>query len=352
MKKLDRYIIATVLVGALAGLLVVVCLSFVLDFVNEANDIGKGRYTLASAMLVVALFMVQRAYEVFPMATLIGALVSLGTLAARGELVAMRAAGVSIAQIARSVVIAGVGLALLAAAIGEWAAPQAIRMAQSIQANAQGGQVGLTAGGLWARDGHWVIRADQVAEPTLLTGVRAYAIKNTKLTQVITAPQARYDGSAWVFSPAEITQISTAGVEVSQRELVRLGGELSPATLEVVSVDVQTLAGSELTRYIRYLENNNLNSARYQLALWVKIAMPLATMVMLLLSVPLVFASVRSKGVGQQIFIGVMIGLAFFLLNRFLGNVGLVYGLPPALSALAPTMLFLGLALIALRRVR
>jgi lipopolysaccharide export system permease protein len=47
-----------------------------------------------------------------------------------------------------------------------------------------------------------------------------------------------------------------------------------------------------------------------------------------------------------------MIGLAFFLLNRFLGNVGLVYGLPPALSALAPTMLFLGLALIALRRVR
>jgi Predicted permease YjgP/YjgQ family. len=55
--------------------------------------------------------------------------------------------------------------------------------------------------------------------------------------------------------------------------------------------------------------------------------------------------------VGQQIFIGVMIGLAFFLLNRFLGNVGLVYGLPPALSALAPTVLFLLIGLWGLRRV-
>ena len=351
MKKLDRYLMTTVIVGALAGLLVIVCLSFVFEFIDEADDIGNAGYTLASAMLVVALSMVQRAYEAFPMATLIGALVSLGALAGRGELVAMRAAGVSIAQIARSVVIAGVGLALLAAAIGEWVAPQATRMAQAIQANAQGTQVGLAAGGLWARDGDWVMRADRVVASTLLTGVRAYAINDTELTQVITAPQARYDGSVWVLSPAEVTQISTAGVEVSQREQVRLGGELSPATLEVVSAEAPTLAGGELARYIGYLQSNDLDSARYELALWIKIATPLATVVMLLLSVPLVFASVRSKGVGQQIFVGVLIGLAFFLLNRFLGNVGLVYGLPPALSALAPTVLFLLIGLWGLRRV-
>lgn len=352
MKRLERFLIHTVLIGALTGLLVIVCLSFVFEFINEAGDIGKGGYTLASAMLVVALSMVQRAYEAFPMATLIGALVSLGALAARGELVAMRAAGVSVAQIARSVVLAGVGLAVLAAAIGEWVAPQATRMAQVIQANAQGGQVGLAAGGFWARDGDLMIRAERVVEPTLLTGVRVYAIDNVQLTRVITAPQARYDGAAWVLSPAEVTRISTNGVEVAQAAQIRVGGELSPATLEVVSADAQTLAGWELARYINYLDNNNLDSARYQLALWVKIATPFATVVMLLLTVPLVFASARSKGVGQQIFLGVLIGLAFFLLNRFLGNAGLVYGLPPALSALAPTGLFLLIALWGIRQVR
>ena len=60
----------------------------------------------------------------------------------------------------------------------------------------------------------------------------------------------------------------------------------------------------------------------------------------------------RSAGAGQQIFIGVLIGLAFFLANRFLNNAGVVYGLPPAVSALAPVLAFLALGLWGLRRVR
>jgi lipopolysaccharide export system permease protein len=131
-----------------------------------------------------------------------------------------------------------------------------------------------------------------------------------------------------------------------------IGGALRPATLEVVVQEARTLPGRELLRYIDYLERNDLRSDRYRLALWVKIATPLATVVMLLLTVPLVFGSQRRVGVGQQVFSGVLIGLAFFLLNRFLGNAGLVYGLPPAFSALAPTALFMGIALLGLRRVR
>jgi Predicted permeases len=246
----------------------------------------------------------------------------------------------SVAQIARSVVFAGVGLALFAAAIGEWVAPQATRMAQAIQAEAQSSEIGLAAGGYWARDGNLVFRVERVVRSDWLADVRVYAMEDNRLTRIITAPQARHDGSAWVLSPAEITSLSMDGVDVVTEPSLRLGGDLEPATLEVVTVSPATLAGVELFRYIQYLRANTLDSARYELALWVKITTPLATLVMLLLTVPMVFASPRSTGVGQQIFLGVLIGLAFFLLNRFLGNAGLVYGLPPALSALAPTVLF------------
>jgi lipopolysaccharide export system permease protein len=119
MNRLDRYIAATVLVGALMGLVVIVSLSFVFEFIDEADDIGRGDYDLAAAMAVVALSMVQRAYEAFPMATLIGALVSLGALAARSELIVMRAVGRSVGQIARAVVVAGIGLAVLAGLLGD-----------------------------------------------------------------------------------------------------------------------------------------------------------------------------------------------------------------------------------------
>ncbi len=352
MKRLDRYLAATVIGGALAGLMVIVALSFVFEFIDEADDIGRGSYDLASAMLVVALSMVQRAYEAFPMATLIGALVSLGALAARSELVVMRAVGVSVAQIARAVVAAGVLLALVAAALGEWVAPPATRLAQSVQAEALGGPVGAVGGGFWARDGDYRIRAEQVLQPDLLADVRVYQVGEGRLSRVITAPQASFVDGQWRLAEATVTDFYDNRVEVRSVASVSMGGELQPETLEVVVVDATTLAASELLRYIGYLTANDMNADTYALALWVKIATPLATMVMLLLTVPLVFGSQRSGGVGQQIFLGVLIGLAFFLLNRFLGNVGLVYGLPPALSALAPTLLFLAIALVALKQVR
>ena len=352
MRRLDRYIAMTVFGGALAGLFVIVSLSFVFEFIDEADDIGRGGYDLASAMLVVALSMVQRAYEAFPMATLIGALVSLGALAARSELTVMRAVGVSVGQIARAVVMAGVALALLAAALGEWVAPPANQLAQAVRAEAAGGGVGAAAGGFWARDGDYRLRVEQVIRPDLLAGVRAYELQDGRLQRIIDAPRARFDQDRWRLSGASVTELGPTGVAVSSGQSLSIGGELRPATLEVVVQSPETLAGRELLRYIGYLEGNDLDSGRYRLALWVKLATPLATVVMLLLTVPLVFGSQRSTGVGQKIFLGVLIGLAFFLLNRFLGNAGLVYGLPPAISALAPTLVFFLIALVALRRVR
>ncbi|MEX0430912.1 LPS export ABC transporter permease LptG [Spiribacter insolitus] len=352
MRRLDRYIAKTVFGGALAGLFVIVSLSFVFEFIDEADDIGRGGYDLASVMLVVALSMVQRAYEAFPMATLIGALVSLGALAARSELTVMRAVGMSVGQIARAVVAAGVLLALLAAALGEWVAPPANQLAQAVRAEAAGGGVVTAGGGFWARDGNYRLRVEQVVRPDLLADVRAYELRDGRLQRIISAPRARFEQGRWRLSDASVTALGGESVVVSSGHSLAIGGELQPATLEVVVQAPETLSGRELRRYIGYLEGNDLDSGRYRLALWVKLATPLATIVMLLLTVPLVFGSQRGAGVGQQVFLGVLIGLAFFLLNRFLGNAGLVYGLPPSFSALAPTLVFFVISLVALRRVR
>lgn len=352
MSRLDRYIMATVLSGALAGLFILLCLNFVFEFIDEAGDIGQADYGLGTALLYVSLQMVHRAYEAFPMATLIGALVSLGALAARSELVVMRAVGMSVAQIARSVVYAGLLLALLAAAIGEWFAPPAVRLAQAVQAEAFGRSVDAGGGGFWVRDGDYFLHGERALRPDVIEGVVAYELAGNRLARVIAAPLAEYTAGRWVLSPATITAFLDDQVMVSEQASAAIGGELDPDMLEVVVVDAATLAVTELLRYIRYLEVNELDSEEYRLAFWVKLSTPLATIVMLLLTVPLVFGSQRSAGVGQKIFLGVLIGLSFFLLNRFLNNAGVIYGLPAPVSALSPTILFFIIALIAMRRVR
>ena len=80
--------------------------------------------------------------------------------------------------------------------------------------------------------------------------------------------------------------------------------------------------------------------------------LPITTIVMLFLSIPFIFGPLRSVGVGQRIFIGVLVGISFYLLDKMFSFVGLAYQFPPALSAVLPTALFLVLAVILMMRVR
>lgn len=351
MRRLDRYIGRTVIGGSLVALLVVVSLSVVFEFIDETGDLTD-RYTTLKALLYVLLTMPFRAYESFPVATLIGSLVGLGGLAARHELVAMRAAGVSVLGIARAVVGAGLLLAAVAMVIGEWVAPRAQELAHALRAQALSEYVGTGDGAFWVRDGDRYIAVDRVPAPRLIEGLHVYRFDDRRLTSVTQAARAVYRDGAWQLQRAVVTRFEPSGVTVTRPGEQRLEVGLRPKMLEFVVMTPETLPLPDLYRYIRYLEDNNLESDRYRLAFWIKLATPLATIAMLVLTVPLVFGSQRSTGAGQRIFIGVLIGITFFLANRLLSHAGLIYGLPPALSALAPTAVFLVVGLVGLARVR
>jgi lipopolysaccharide export system permease protein len=125
---------------------------------------------------------------------------------------------------------------------------------------------------------------------------------------------------------------------------------VSADVLKSISVSPESLSASNLLDQVRYLKENQLDSRRIELALWVKVASPLSTLVMLMLSLPFVFASQRSGGAGQKIFIGIMLGIIYVLLNKLLTQLALANGLSPPLSALLPLIVFLVIAVIGIRR--
>jgi lipopolysaccharide export system permease protein len=59
-------------------------------------------------------------------------------------------------------------------------------------------------------------------------------------------------------------------------------------------------------------------------------------MLMVLLAIPLVFGSMRTVSISQRIFVGVLIGVGFNILNRLTNYAGLVYELNTAMYMLAP----------------
>ena len=75
-------------------------------------------------------------------------------------------------------------------------------------------------------------------------------------------------------------------------------------------------------------------------------------MVMMVLAIPFVFSQQRSGGIGARLFTGIILGLAFYVVSRGFGYFGLLYGIPALIGAALPALLFFGVALVMLRRVR
>jgi len=126
---------------------------------------------------------------------------------------------------------------------------------------------------------------------------------------------------------------------------------VSADVLKSLSISPESLSAQNLYDQVRYLnDENQLDSKRIELAFWTKVTSPLATLVMLMLSMPFVFASQRAGGAGQKIFIGIMLGIAYVLVNKLLTQLGLANGLSPLISSLLPLAVFLLIAIWGILR--
>src|SRR5690606_13649849 len=86
MNILDRYLAKAVIIGTLLVLLILVSILAFFNFLGEVARIGTGDYGTADAVEYVLLSMPLVAWEIFPVAALIGTLMALGSLATGSEL--------------------------------------------------------------------------------------------------------------------------------------------------------------------------------------------------------------------------------------------------------------------------
>jgi lipopolysaccharide export system permease protein len=352
ISTLDRYIGRSVLTAVVSVMLLLLVLIGFFEVLAELEDVQRG-YTTGMAYSYVLLGLPRYTYELFPVATLLGSLIGLGVLAGNSELMAMRAAGISIASIVFSVLKAG--LLILAAVIwvGEYLAPLTEQQAQRMKMEALSDQISLkTRYGFWSRDDNTFINIRQVLPDAQLADVSLYEYDGaSRLLQAINARRASYESNGWVLHGVSISRFSDDRIRVSQTESLAWQTQLEPASLDVLTVKPHMLAAWDLWRYVDYLRNNGQASVSYEVAFWGKLAAPLVTLVMLLLSIPFVFGSLRSVSVGQRVFVGAMLGIVFYLLNRAFSYMAVVYSFNALLATALPLLLFMGLAWWMFRRV-
>ena len=357
MRILDRYIGVAVASHTLVVMLVFIALFSFASFVGELDYIGRGKYGILQSVYYVALTLPSLIYQLFPPVALIGSMVGLGMLSSGSELVAIRAAGVSMGRIILSVMKVGALLMVVAVIVGEWLAPQAEYYGQTMRSAALAERISLkTKSGFWARDGHNFIHVREILADSQLVDISIYEFSSmgngqNSLQAVTHARTAVYQGNKWQLQNIQYSKINETGIITKYQPSAEWGSLLSPAVLGVVAVKPDKLSLFGLYKYVDYLHDNNLNAARYELAFWKKIMLPVGTGVMVFLAIPFIFGTLRSVGIGQRIMVGTLLGIAFYLFNQTFGYAGLVYGINPIVSAVFPPALFLGLGLLLMRRV-
>ncbi|MGB0134512.1 LPS export ABC transporter permease LptG [Dokdonella sp.] len=358
-KQVDRLVAQSVMAAVGITWLVLVGFDAFTIFVGELSDVGRGGYTLAKAASYTLLTIPRRLYEMFGYAALIGGLAGLGGLAGSGELTALRAAGMSKLRICASVVLSLVVLTVFVVAVGETLAPLGDQSAKALALAAKSSDVTLAKGGsIWARDGDTVInagsgRAHQSEQgPAVdLSRVRVFEFDaEGRLSTLSVAARALHVKGQWTLFDVRRTVFGEASANsTTEKELVWPSG-LDPDLLALSIVKLDYLNLRDLSRNIAYLERNGQDSRTFREAWWSRLFYPVNVLVLAFCALPFAFGTLRSGGLAKRLFIGIVLAIGFYFLQRSVVTMGSVYGLPLALANALPPLLLIGMATVWFRR--
>jgi lipopolysaccharide export system permease protein len=343
MSLLFSYLARRVIGSVAVALVSLVLLFTFFDYISELGEAKDSGYTAAHALLYVCLNIPGRIHELLPIAALIGALFTLARLAANSEFTVMRASGLSAWRLLGYMGLLGLGLGAVALVFGEFVAPASERMAQQVKIRGSNRVIAQEfESGLWAKDGAKFINIRELLPDGRLGGIRVYEFdKAFMLRSVLQARSGRWlDEGYWRLEGVTDTRLIDGVVRVSALSSQTWVTAVNPSLVSALIVAPERMSLGALRTYIQYLAKNHQQTARYELALWNKLAYPLAAPIMLLLALPFAYQPPRGQGMGGRILIGILLGLGFHMLTRLFGNVGLLNDWPPLLGAFLPLLIF------------
>lgn len=353
MRILDIYIGKILLRHILVTIVVLLGLFVFVEFIDQLSYLDRGRYGIVQIIQYVILGIPKGLYEVFPMAALIGSILGLSVLARDSELIVMRAAGISIMRLVGSVLKIGIVLALIVMVVGEIVSPYTETKAQKIRAESIHSKIGQEQdSGLWLRDDNTYVNIGEVLPDLTLLRIKIFEFDQQNFLRFLsTAEQGEYDQQRWLLKGLSRTMINEESSAADEVGAAYWSTEVNPDILRVFMIQPDQLSIWQLRKYIQHLRSNKQETNNYELAYWSKIVTPFATAVMLILAVPFVFKEMRSGGMGRSLFLGIMVGLGFFILNRAFVFFVPLFNISPLFGAVAPSLLVFVLSIYMIRRI-
>jgi lipopolysaccharide export system permease protein len=365
MTTIRRLIHAEILraVGFVA--LAFLLLFFFFDFVDRLGELGNSAagatgvagmangYAISRALLQAALQMPGHLYELLPIAVLIGAIYVMARLAESSEYTILRTSGLTPQRALGTLLALGLVFVALTFVVGDYVAPAANRMAQSLQARLLGNNLTVGRTGAWMKDRQggrsFSVNVAALDPDGVMDNIRIFEFddQTSRPLATIKAARARFDpgGDGWTLydvTRGDYTQASAEPPALAVERLPewRWPTAISPGMVAAALLSPDRMQTIDLFQYIRHLRANGQSAQQYEIEFWRKVFYPLSCLVMMVLALPFAYLHFRFGNITGYVFLGVLAGISFFLLNNVFGFIGNLRDWQPWAAAAAPGIIY------------
>ena len=360
MKTVRRMMYSDVLASVGFVTLAFLALFSFIDFVDELRWVNQGNaggYQLRHALAFVATLSASTLYELIPITVLIGSVFVMARLAQNSEFTVLRTSGLGPWRALRIMLGLGLLFTLVTFAVGDFVVPAADRAGQLLRSKYLG-EITVGQTGAWLRDKQayhsYQVNVGALLPDGSMRKLRVIEFDNQgRLVSTSDASVGAFgNNDTWVLKDVARTEFNFEAGSDARVTATRLPEYRWPTTLTAEMVSVALLRPErmpiiDLFQFMRHLDANGQSSQRYEIEFWRKVFYPLSCLVMAVLALPFAYLHFRISGISTFVFVGVMTGISFFLLNNLFGHFGNLRNWWPWLTAAAPGLIYSLLSLSA-----
>jgi lipopolysaccharide export system permease protein len=363
MLILDRYLFGRFLKNFLMSMAVFVFLYIIIDVLSNLSDILKNHPPLIKVAEFYLYSVPTILSQTAPVASLLATLFTLGGFNQSNEVIAMRAAGLSIVHIVRPLIMFGLFLSLALFVMNETVTPYALKMSKEIKL-------------------YYIEKSDSGKSEKPIENVAVYGFNNRlffinklypksqtiegltilehdehqNVRSKIFAEKAVWRNNRWVLYQCFIYQMGE-GQAIRGEPLYFTDKTIkiqeTPDDFYRQNIPVDSMNARELSAYIAKLPEGQSGPAisRLKVDLYQKTSLPFTSLIIILLGIPSSIA-IRGRAVAFSS-IGLCLGISFIFYVLFAVSiaVGKGGGLPPFLAAWLSHIVFGSLAVFFFSRI-
>lgn len=363
MKLLERYLV-TAFAGPFAWCLTAFTLLYVVvDLFGHLDEIIRSKVSLSILVQYYGASFPQIFVQVVPFAILLGTIYALSTLSRHNEIIAMRSSGISLARIIAPFLVVGVIASAIAFFVNDRIVPDALWVTETIKQERlepprAGGRrspimTNVTFYGVGNRlcyASAFDVGAHRLQDVTILE----HDTEQKPLTKLV-ARQGRWQGETWLFTDCTQHRLDPwgqiIGLPVHLKELrVDLGQ--NPDDIIRGQSRIEYMRVADLRQYIGNLRGaGSALIGRLLVELHYRIAQSASSLVVIFLGMPFALRMGRS-GALLGLGVSLLIGFVYYGLQAVILALGKGGFLPPLMAAWGANLLFAGIGVGLLWRVR